>query len=77
MEAYVKLKEECIWQIILTLVFYVMMGLVLWLLWTIWRDNTKRMQKLEQALADAALKASAAAERAAEAAYLLAKERPP
>jgi hypothetical protein len=66
-----------IWQIILTLLFYVMMALVLWLLWAIWRDSTKRMQRLEQALADAALRTAAAAERAAEAAYLLAKERPP
>jgi hypothetical protein len=66
-----------IWQVILTLLFYVLMALVLWLLWAIWRDSTKRMQRLEQALADATLRTAAAAERAAEAAYLLAKERPP
>ena len=52
-------------QILLTLVFYVWLFLVLWLLWII----NQRMMKLLQTLVETALRTAEAAHRTAETVY--------
>jgi hypothetical protein len=59
-------------QIILTLVFYIWLFLVLWLLWFI----SRRVLQLLQTLIDTALKTAEAAQRTAETVYHVHGEEP-
>ncbi len=59
-------------QIILTLVFYVWLFLVLWLLWII----SRRVLQLLQTLIDTALKTAEAAHKTAETVYHARSEEP-
>ena len=60
------------WQIISAIISYIWLFLSLLLWWLIYR-NSSRMQKAQQVLNTIALKNAEAAQKAAEAAHILAK----
>lgn len=62
------------WQMILTIIFYIWLFAVLLLLWLIWRGSAKHMQRLQQTLVEVAMKSAEAAQKAAEAAFRLAEK---
>ncbi len=53
-------------QLILTIIFYVWLIIVLVLLFLMWRDGSKRIMRLQQALIDVSNKSAEAAKAAAE-----------
>ena len=55
-------------QIALTLIFYVWLIIVLVLLYLMWRDGSRRIMRLQQALIDMSNKSADAAKTAADAA---------
>jgi predicted negative regulator of RcsB-dependent stress response len=68
---------KTVWQIILTLVFYAWLFLSLFLLWRIWLNSVKVIQQAQSTLFAVAMKSADAAQKAAEAASFLAREKPP
>ncbi len=62
------------WQIILTLVFYLWLFLVLWFLWAIWYDTSRYIKQMQQILIDSVLKTSEVAQKVAEHAEEVAKQ---
>ena len=66
------------WQIISTLIFYIMMGFLLLLLWRIAQNSAINAQAM-QVLSSVALKNAESVQKTAEANYILAKnlEKPP
>src|SRR6266571_8530727 len=65
-------KDMPLVQILLTLVFYIWLFLVLWLLWI----SSQRLLKLLQTLTDIALKTAEAAHKTAETVYHVHEEDP-
>lgn len=61
------------WQIILTIVFYIWLFLTLLLLWLMWNGSLKIMRQLQDTLVTATLTSADAAQKAADAAQRLAK----
>jgi hypothetical protein len=59
------------WQTVLTIFYVLWLCAVLALLWLIWRNGVRYTMRLEQTLINAALKASDAAQKAAESAHAL------
>ena len=59
-------------QVILTIVFYVWLFGVLGLLGVIWHTSATHTHRMEQTLVDVAMRSALAAQKAADAAYLLA-----
>ena len=53
-------------QLILTIIFYVWLIIVLVLLYLMWRDGSRRIMRLQQALIDVSNKSADAAKIAAE-----------
>jgi hypothetical protein len=66
------------WQIISTIIFYIMMGFLLLLLWRIAQNSAVNAQAM-QVLSTVALKNAESVQKTAEANYILAKnmEKPP
>lgn len=62
------------WQMILTILFYLWLFAVLVLLWLIWRGAAKQMMRLQQTLVEVAMKSAEAAQKAAAAAHRLAEQ---